>query len=550
MRKNIWQNKGSITTTKTGVSSMTLPSELKPDTTNKERYPAFKATPEEVSLQALMTGSLANLFYTSTKENTKMFIDAFNAIDTKILAKQIVYAREKGFTRTIPIAATVVLSKRDVELFKKVVHRIMKTPHDWRQFMDICRSGEIRKGIGRALKREINVDIAKMGSYHSIKYPTDVYDMINLARPNAKINPVIVEYIKGLKDKYKYLMEGKSDVAIEACRLLKDKELTEDNIVKIIIGSRLPYEFVVGSVKVTPKIWETLLYNAPYRNLINNLNNFGRNGVFDNPKNLKYALESIMSPDKIKHSKMFPFRFYIAWKNIGTQTTVDEYGDKSYSYFESSYTGMSEIRNALQKALEISVANIPEIKDRVCIAPDISGSMSSNVLENEDRSKLKCIDLVGLFTGIILQKCKQGNPNLSHIVLPFNNNVNTNLAKIISTRETIFDVAKEFRADGGTSLSAPVSFLIQTHTVVDRIIAFTDEEEWVGSSFIDEFYAYKTTIAPNCKAYLVKLIPSGHDAAPPNIQDINFIYGWNENVLRYVTSDLESQMDEVEKIEL
>ncbi len=549
MRKNIWSNKGNISTTKTSSStSMVLPSELKPSTLNKEGYPAFKATPEEVSLQALMTGSLANLYYTSAKENAKMFIEAFNTVDTKVLAKQVVYAREKGFTRTIPISATVVLSKRDVELFKKVVHKVMRTPHDWRQFMDICRSGEIRKGIGRALKREINADIAKMGSYHSIKYPTDVYDMINLARPNAKINPVIIEYIKGLKEKYKYLMEGRSDIAIDACRSLKNKELTEKEIVKIVMGSRLPYEFVVGSVKVTPKIWEALLYNAPYRNLITNLNNFGKNGVFNNPKNLKYALESIMSPNKIKHSMMFPFRFYIAWKNIGVHTEGNE--TKGRIIHNLSYNGINEIKNALQKALQISVTNIPEIKDRVCIAPDISGSMSSNVLENEDKSKLKCIDLVGLFTGIILQKCKQGNPNLQHIVLPFSNDVDMDMAKIIMSRETIFDVAKEFRADGGTSLSAPVSFLRRTNTIVDRIIAFTDSEEWVGSSFIDEFYFYKTTIAPKCKAYLVKLIPSGHDVAPPNLTDVYFIYGWNENVLRYVTGDLESQMEEVEKIEL
>lgn len=550
MRKNIWLNSQNVTPTKTNISAsaMVIPSELKPNTLNKEGYPAFKATPEEVSLQALMTGSLANLFYTSAKENTKMFIEAFNSIDTMTLAKQIVYAREKGFTRTIPISATVVLSKRDVELFKKVVHRAMRTPHDWRQFMDICRSGEIRKGIGRALKGEIKVDIINMKSYHAVKYPHDVYDMINIARPNAKLNPVIIDYVKGLKDKYKYLLEGKEDKLIEAAKAIQNKELTDDKIASIVKEARLPYEYVVGTVSMTPKIWEALLYSAPYRNLITNLNNFGRNGVFDNPKNLKYALESIMSPDKVKHSMMFPFRFYIAWKNIGIRTSADEYGNKSY--FESSYYGMNEIRNALQKALEISVANIPEIKDRVCIAPDISGSMSSNVLENKDRSKLKCIDLVGLFTGIILQKCKQGNPNLQHMVLPFNNSVDTTMAKIVMSRETIFDVAKEFRADGGTSLSAPVEFLRRTNTIVDRIIAFTDEEEWVGSSFIDEFYVYKTTVAPKCKAYLVKLVPSGHDAAPPNLTDVYFIYGWNENVLRYVTGNLESQMEEVQKIEL
>ena len=117
-------------------------------------------------------------------------------------------------------------------------------------------------------------------------------------------------------------------------------------------------------------------------------------------------------------------------------------------------------------------------------------------------------------------------------------------------KETIFEVANEFHANGGTSLSAPVTFLMRNGIKVERIIAFTDEEEWVGSSFIDEFYEYKTQVSPTCKAYLVKLVPSRTNIAPPNITDVYFIYGWSENVLRYVTSDLESQMDEVRKIVL
>lgn len=502
-----------------------------------------------------MTGSLANLYYASAKENAKMFIEAFNIVDAKLLAKQIVYAREKGFTRTIPVSATVVLSKRDVELFKKVVHRVMRTPHDWKQFIDICRSKEIRDGLGRALKREISKSMSNMKAYHAIKYPRDVYDMINISRPNAKTNIVAINHVKGLRDEFKHLLndvsliDEKEQKVIEAAKLLTDDELSEDEIAKIIRQSRLPYEFVVGSIQPTKKIWEVLLYNAPYRNLITNLNTFGRNGVFDNPKNLKYAVENIMNPEKIKYSMIFPFRFYIAWNMIGKRAIKDEKFDV-ISTVDTPYIGMHEIKNALQKALEVSVSNIPEIKDRVCIAPDISGSMSSNVIENEDKSKLECIDLVGLFTGIILQKCKQGSPKLQHVVLPFNDEIDTDLASRILNRETIFDIAKEFHANGGTSLSAPVSLLRSENIVVDRIIAFTDEEEWVGSSFIDEFYAYKTTISPSCKAYLVKLVPSGHDVAPPNIQDINFIYGWNENVLRYVTGNLESQMEEVEKIEL
>ncbi len=538
-RRNIWTNTPTPTI---NAHTYTVPvhEALKPNAINKERYPAFRMNLEEEVLQALMSGSLANLYYANAKENVAMFIDAFNRIEPEILAKSIMYAREKGFTRTIPIAATVVLSRRDLTLFRKIVHRVMLTPHDWRQFIDICRSKEIRPGIGRALKREIQKALVKMNIYQIIKYPTDVYDMINISRPSCNMvqeKPAnidkIISYIKRTGDNE----EPINDRLIEAAREIKNIELPEERKAKIIKDNGLPYEYVKGTVEMTPKIWESLLYTAPYRNLINNLNNFGKNDVFNNPENLKYAITSIMNPDRIRSARLFPFRFYNAWRTVGCRT---EYGG-----CEIPFIGLHEIKNALQKALEISVDNIPEISGHICIAPDISGSMTANVINKEDKSIIRCIDLVGLFTGIIMKKCRS-----RATVLPFEDTINLDLARRIGYRETIFDIATEFHAGGGTSLSAPVQYLRHTNQKVDRIIAFTDEEEWVGSSFVDEFYLYKTQIAPKCKAYLVKLIPSPTDAAPPNIQDINFVYGWTESVLKYVTSDLESQMDEVKKIDL
>lgn len=540
MRRNIWNNKnistGGSTSSSGLVSTRTIPVELKPDAINKEGFSAFSMSIEEEVLQALMTGSLANLYYSNAKENTKNFIDIFNKIEnTTLLAQSIVYAREKGLTRTIPISASVVLSKRDVVNFKKIAHKVMRNPHDWKQFIDICRSKEIRNGIGRAPKREINAAMSKLSSYYALKYPSDLKDMINIARPNEKINPHVINYIKhGLdyesKNGYGNVLDDEMLKAVKNLTNVADITFGDNDVLAatIIRESKLPYEFVTGLIKKPSlRIWNALLHNAPYFNLIRNLNTFGRNGLFNEFANVNYAVEKIINPYEIKKSNLFPFRFYTAWR------TIDD------------FNGSNEIKNALLKALEISVVNIPEITESVCIAPDISGSMSSNVIENEDKSSLRCIDLVGLFTGIIKQKAKN---SVALSILPFNNDVDLDLSKRIMSKETIFEVAKEFKSDGGTSLSAPVEFLLKNNIKTSRIIAFTDQEEWVGSSFIDSFYDYKMRISPECKAYLVKLVPSRTNATPPNITDVFFIYGWNENVLRYVTSDLESQMDEVIKV--
>ena len=61
---------------------------------------------------------------------------------------------------------------------------------------------------------------------------------------------------------------------------------------------------------------------------------------------------------------------------------------------------------------------------------------------------------------------------------------------------------------------------------------------------------YKEELAPNCKAYLVTLLPYGDFPVPPQIEDVYFIYGWSDAVLRYITTDPREQLHEVKREEL
>ena len=124
---------------------------LKPDKENKEGFPAYSGTPEMDVVNVLMTGSTANSFYAKAVVKVQDIVNVLESYhNPEFLAKATVYAREKGYVREIPIASTVVLSKKDLGLFKKIVHRVCRNPHDWQTFIDICRSKAIREGIGRA----------------------------------------------------------------------------------------------------------------------------------------------------------------------------------------------------------------------------------------------------------------------------------------------------------------------------------------------------------------------------------------------------------------
>ena len=485
---------------------------------NYEGFPNYQRDIKEQVISVLTTGSTANLFYVNAKDNIKNMLELFvQCEDTEFLAKATLYAREEGFIRTLPIASLVEISKRDKNIFKKLANQICKNPHDWQQFIDISRSGLIRNGLGRALKQEIQKAISAMSTYHAIKYPQAMKDMINISRPREGINSIVINYIKK--------NECGENIQLSRLEFLKESE-EESAIICAIDEGKLPYEVVTGASKLmTTNIRKALLYQAPYFNLIRNLNNFGRNGVFDDEKALSYACAKIISPENIKHSKLLPFRYWSAWKNLDT------------------FKGSKELKEALQFALRNSVENIPILKGKVAIASDVSGSMHSNI--TSDKSEIKCSDIVGVFSACMMDRCED-----VPIILPFNRSVVADKVLELQIKRDLFERASVFDASGGTSLSAPVEWLMDRNERVDKFIGFTDNEEWIGSRFIDAFLKYRETVAPKCKAYLVTLLPYRHSPVPSGIIDVHLIYGWSEQILKYISSDVTAQIAEVENIEI
>lgn len=491
---------------------------LQTDEVNYEGFPSYQRDIKEQVISVLTTGSTANLFYVNAKDNIKNMLEVLTKCeDTEFLAKATLYAREEGFIRTLPIASLVEISKRDINLFKKLANHICKNPHDWQQFIDISRSGLIRKGVGRLLKHEIQKAISVMTTYHAIKYPQAVVDMINISRPREEINPTVINYIKK--------NECGEDSQLVQLDSLKNTE-DEESIIYAINQGRLPYEVVTGASKLmTTNIRKSLLYQAPYFNLIRNLNNFGRNGVFDDVDALSYACNKIANPENIKHSKLLPFRYWAAWKNLDV------------------FKGSEILKEALQFALRVSVENIPMLKGKIVIASDVSGSMRSNI--TSDKSKIKCCDIVGLFSACMMDRCED-----IPIILPFNREVVADKVLELQIKRDLFERASVFDACGGTSLSAPVEWLMDRNERVDKFIGFTDNEEWVGSRFIDAFLNYRENVAPKCKAYLVTLLPYRHSPVPSRIKDVHLIYGWSEQILKYISSDVTTQIAEVENLEM
>lgn len=159
---------------------------------NHEGFPSFARSIEEQYVQLLLTNTLGHTFYASVGENYAVARDLHQRMlsqDPAFAARAIVYAREQGFMRLQPIVGLVYLSLTDRTLFRAIFPRVILTPGDLLDFVQIVRSRQIRPGLGRALKEEINRWLNGLSEYHAIKYGSDagaklsLRDVLRLTHP-------------------------------------------------------------------------------------------------------------------------------------------------------------------------------------------------------------------------------------------------------------------------------------------------------------------------------------------------------------------------------
>lgn len=516
---------------------------------NRAGAPSFRRSLKEQVVAVLSTGTLGDTYYVSRKEICEEAIGVLTEARNQcpeFLAKALVWARNKGMLKTLPVLGLVVLSaggSKTKVLFGQTFPHVVKTPDDLRSFVMICKSGAIpgRKGLGGMTVSLVKAFLLAMSEYHTVKYGSSnsreitLRDIIRMAHPNPG-SPEVAERLG-------WLVRGRRSLGInqDYNRQIRSLEAlkmapAEDAQLALIREGRLPYEVVVPSLKATSTaIWRELLRQAPYLNLLRNLNTFTRHQVFSHEEEVGYVVKRLTDPIAVRRSKVLPFRFFNAWQAYMRNENHD-----------------SRIANALRAALELSFANMPSFGNRVvAIGTDVSGSMNSQV---SDKGSTRFIDIAGIFTGALLKRIEN-----RAVPLPFETRVRSNN---LSSRDDIMVSADKIAqmGGGGTAVGAPIEYLLDRKIKVDVFIGITDNEDWAygeeyscSGSFLELWRRYRKEIAPEAQAFLVT-IASYRDAVAPEGEDgVHFIYGWSDRVLDYIGLTLESgsgQIQAIEQVEL
>lgn len=487
--------------------------------TNYEQFPAFERPLPELYVQMLLTNTLGGTFYASSNELVEGTVALHRTMavqDAKFVAKAAVYARNEGFMRLQPILALcALLGTGHTQHFALAFDKVIRTPGDLSDFVELARGGAVGATFGRAAKTAVAGWLENMSEYHAIKYAAggqgySLLDMMRLTHPVAPMQPhkTVLAWLAGKAESLKAAPQLKAYVDF----MNADSDAARRKLIRL---GKLPHEVVTGRGDMSLKMWRELVLTMPTFALLRNLNTMQRHDVFAGPEGAAWAqtvANRLTMSGVIRRANILPFRLFSAYKAFNPKIAADDL-----------------IVDALAEALEASFVNMPRIEGRLMTAIDVSGSMGGQVSE---RSSVRYQDIAGIFAAAMIKR----NPGM--LFMGFDTELYTLKFFGVTRQDSLLTIARAVGQDmGGTNLDLPIDWLKDNKEAVDVFVGITDDEEWAGRGFLNAWIEYRKAVAPQAKAYLIRIDPYRHAVADAGLaleHNINFVYGFNDSVLKFI----------------
>jgi len=475
---------------------------------NDERAPAYAFTPKQALAQYAVTGCLNSTFYAAAESQLAKVMKLCAEVEPEFIARTAVYARDHGLMKDMPALLCAVLSVKDRALLARIFPRVIDNGRMLRNFVQIIRSGAVgRKSLGTAPKRLVRewlearsdeqVFTASVGQSPSI---ADIVRMVH-PRPQSTARAALYAYLIGraveagalpqLVSKYEAFKQGARDE-------------TPD----------VPFQMLTA-LDLGPREWIAIAKRASWQTLRMNLNSFARHRVFENEEITKLIAARLRDAVAIRKSRALPYQLMVAFAMAGKHVPAT-------------------VREALQDAMEISIANVPRFEGKVYVCPDVSGSMmsASTGYRKGATSAVRCVDIAALVTAAVLRK----NPTAE--VLPFEDRV----VKIdLNPRDSVMTNASKLASigGGGTNCSAPIEKLNSRRATGDLVIFVSDNQSWVdaggsrGTATLRAWNAFRQR-NPQARLVCIDVQPYGTTQAAER-DDILNVGGFSDSIFEVVS---------------
>ena len=328
----------------------------------------------------------------------------------------------------------------------------------------------LRKGLADVF---VMFDEYTLAKYKSARKALKMRDVLCLCRPTPRD--------AAQSDLWKRLLEGR-------------------------LTSPVTWETQLSARGNTKEAWEELIasgklgYMAALRNL--------RNIIAANPDNLDQVYDLIGNPQAVRRARQLPFRYLSAYKAVSVIA-----GSKAF--------------DALERAVEASVANMPHLPGRTVIAVDVSASMSGRISR---RSDVLCCE-IAMMLGMLAEKICDDS-----VFYVFNNEIQK--WPVSGRTGILYAALRQARASGGTDMGLPFRRMMEDGVLADRVIVISDNMCNCGTTYgsrrtvqtLADAYRRQT----GCDIWVHAIDLMGYGTQQFHGRRTNIIAGWSERALDFI----------------
>jgi len=480
------------------------------DALNFEAAPAYRLTPKHRLAQYAATGCLNDTFYAAAENQLDTVLALCQEVDARFIAQTAVYCRERGYMKDMPALLAAVLAARGAQELAPVFKRVIDNGRMLRNFVQILRSGVTgRKSLGTRPKKlvqqwlnaasETALLAAAVGNTPSL---ADVIRMVH-PKPLEPWREALFAWLIGKPHEQQALPAQVR--AFETWKRERGDELPD-----------VPFQMLTA-LALSPQEWAGCALRGGWQMLRMNLNTFGRHGVFELPGVTEAVAARLRDAQAIRKARVFPYQLMAACRAAGDGLP-------------------GELHGALQDALEISLANVPQVEGKVVVCPDVSGSMSSPVsgYRGSATTQVRCIDVAALVAAALLRR----NPQTT--VLSFEREV---VEVKLDADAPVFANAQKLASigGGGTNCSAPLARLNRLRVRADLVVFVSDSESWIdarrgagATATMIEWQRFKQR-NPQAKLVCIDIAPYGTTQAQ-EAPDVLNVGGFSDAVFDIVAA--------------
>ncbi|MDQ0014197.1 60 kDa SS-A/Ro ribonucleoprotein [Variovorax boronicumulans] len=436
---------------------------------------AYALSPKHRLAQLAATGCLNNTFYAQAQDQLDAVLALAREVDPVFVAKTAVYARRAGHMKDMPALLAATLAVRDVSLLAKVFDRVVDNGKMLRNFVQMLRSGAVgRKSLGTRPKKLVQQWLLEASEAQllnaSVGNTPSLADVVKMVHPKPA-EAWRAAWFAWLIDR-PYALEALPPVTQAFERFKRDRSLEVPDV---------PFQMLTA-LELDTQAWAQIAQRGSWQMVRQNLNTFARHGVFALPGLAEAVAAKLRDPQAVAKARVLPYQLMAVYTATGAEVP-------------------HVVKEALQDAMELALANVPVFEGRVVVCPDVSGSMSSPVTGHRGSatSAVRCIDVAALVAAAVLRR------NADARVLPFETKV---VSLKLNPRDSVMTNAAKLAAvgGGGTSCSAPLALLNKEKAKADLVVLVSDNESWAdrargrGTATMQEWAAFKER---NPKARLV-----------------------------------------------